>query len=73
MNIPFLNKYTVDSVIAPVKKLFEELNNVIDFLDGVVQTQEVLIQEAIVKKCAAEDELIRAEALRDKLGDLLGV
>ena len=73
MNIPFLNKYTVDSVIAPVKKLFEELDNVIEFQDDVVSTQEVRIQEAIVKKCEAEAEVRRAEALKNKLADLLGV
>lgn len=73
MNIPFLNKYTVDSVIAPVKKLFEELDNVIEYQDDVVQTQEVLIQEAIGKKRAAAEEVRKAEALKNKLGDLLGV
>lgn len=73
MNIPFLNKYTVDSVIAPVKKLFEELDNVIEFQDDVVSTQEVRIQEAISKERAAAAEVRRAEALKNKLGDLLEV
>lgn len=73
MKIPFTNKYTVDSVIAPIKKLFEDLDNVIEFQDAIVQNQEILIQEAIVKKCAADAEVRRAESLKDKLGNLLGL
>jgi len=73
MKIFSIGKYTVDSVIAPVKKLLEELDNVIEFQDDLAQTQEVLIQEAIIKKRAAAAEVRRAEALKNKLGDLLGV